>query len=29
MDNTGKIVELKLDVPNEDFWFQELDLRRK
>jgi CubicO group peptidase (beta-lactamase class C family) len=28
MDNRGKVTELKLDVPNDDFWFYELDLKR-
>jgi CubicO group peptidase (beta-lactamase class C family) len=28
-DPHGRIVELKLDVPNEDFWFHELKLRRQ
>jgi hypothetical protein len=26
---TGTVTELKLDVPNEDFWFTELELRRR
>jgi hypothetical protein len=26
---TGGVTELKLDVPNEDFWFTELELRRR
>jgi len=25
----GDVVELKLDVPNDDFWFHELELKRK
>jgi CubicO group peptidase (beta-lactamase class C family) len=25
----GRVTELKLDVPNEDFWFTELELRRR
>jgi CubicO group peptidase (beta-lactamase class C family) len=28
-DPHGKILELRLDVPNEDFWFHELELRRQ
>lgn len=28
MDAAGKVVEIKLDVPNEDFWFDELELKR-
>jgi hypothetical protein len=27
-DHHGRMTELKLDVPNEDFWFHELKLRR-
>jgi CubicO group peptidase (beta-lactamase class C family) len=29
LDNRGRIVQLKLDVPNEDFWFEEIDLLRQ
>ena len=29
MDQHGKIVEMKIDVPNEDFWFTELEFKRK
>ena len=29
MDNRGRVTELKLDVPNEDFWFHELELRKR
>ena len=28
MNNKGKIEKLGLDVPNEDFWFDELDFRK-
>ncbi len=28
MDVAGKVVEIKLDVPNEDFWFHELEFKR-
>lgn len=28
MDESGKIVEMKLNVPNEDFWFHELEFKR-
>ena len=28
LDNRGQVTRLELNVPNEDFWFQELDLRR-
>ena len=28
MDAAGKVVEIKLDVPNEDFWFHELEFKR-
>ena len=29
LDPSGKVVEVKLDVPNEDFWFNELHFARK
>jgi hypothetical protein len=29
LDRTGAAVEMRLDVPNEDFWFQELEFRRQ
>ncbi len=29
MDDAGKVVEMKIDVPNEDFWFTELEFKRK
>lgn len=29
LDAAGDVVELKLDVPNDDFWFDELELKRK
>jgi CubicO group peptidase (beta-lactamase class C family) len=29
MDPSGEIVEMKMDVPNEDFWFHELELKRR
>ncbi len=28
-DAKGRFTELKLDIPNDDFWFHELKLRRK
>jgi len=28
LDRNGKVVELKLDVPNEDFWFTELEFNK-
>lgn len=28
LDDDGEAVELRLDVPNDDFWFQELELKR-
>jgi CubicO group peptidase (beta-lactamase class C family) len=28
-DKDGKIVELKLDIPNHDFWFTELEFKKK
>jgi CubicO group peptidase (beta-lactamase class C family) len=28
LNNDGQVTELKLDVPNEDFWFDEIDLRK-
>jgi CubicO group peptidase (beta-lactamase class C family) len=28
LDKEGQVGELKLDVPNEDFWFDEIDLRK-
>ncbi len=29
MDATGNVVEMKVDVPNEDFWFYELEFKKK
>jgi len=29
LNRNGKVVEMKLDVPNEDFWFDELEFRRR
>jgi hypothetical protein len=29
LDNDARVTELKLDVPNEDFWFDEIDLRKQ
>jgi CubicO group peptidase (beta-lactamase class C family) len=29
LDRNGAIVEMKLDVPNEDFWFTELELKKQ
>ena len=29
MNPAGDIVEFKLDVPNDDFWFEELEFKRK
>jgi len=29
MDKNGKIVEMRIDVPNEDFWFTELEFKGK
>lgn len=29
LDKTGKVVEMKVDVPNEDLWFTELEFKRK
>ncbi len=29
LDPMGKVAELRLDVPNDDFWFYELELKRK
>ena len=28
LDPYGAVTEMKLDVPNDDFWFHELELRR-
>jgi hypothetical protein len=28
-DTRGRVTDLKLDVPNNDFWFDELELKRK
>ena len=28
-DTKGKVVELRLDIPNNDFWFDELELKRQ
>ena len=29
LDRDGKVQELKMDVPNEDFWFEELEFKRR
>ena len=29
LDPFGAVTEMKLDVPNDDFWFQELELKRR
>jgi CubicO group peptidase (beta-lactamase class C family) len=29
LDPSGEVVEMKLDVPNEDFWFNELEFKRR
>jgi CubicO group peptidase (beta-lactamase class C family) len=29
LNNGGQVVELKVDVPNEDFWFDELEFKKK
>ncbi len=29
LDAAGKVREMKLDIPNDDFWFNELDFRRQ
>jgi hypothetical protein len=29
LNSTGKVVEVKLDVPNDDLWFHELKLKRR
>jgi len=29
LDNRAHVVEMKVDVPNEDFWFDELEFRKK
>jgi len=29
LDNRGRVVEMKVDVPNEDFWFYELEFKKK
>ena len=29
LDAAGKVAEMKMDVPNEDFWFTELELKKK
>ena len=29
LDNRGQVVEMKIDVPNEDFWFDELEFKKK
>jgi len=29
LDRTGNVVEMKLDVPNKDFWFTELEFRKR
>jgi hypothetical protein len=29
MDANGKVVEMKIDVPNEDFWFTELEFKKR
>ncbi|RPI28648.1 MAG: serine hydrolase [Acidobacteria bacterium] len=29
LDDEGQVVEMKIDVPNEDFWFTELEFKKK
>ncbi|HXK59876.1 MAG TPA: serine hydrolase [Acidobacteriota bacterium] len=29
LDNAGQVTEMKIDVPNEDFWFTELEFKKK
>jgi hypothetical protein len=29
LDSDGEVTEVRLDVPNDDFWFYELELKRK
>jgi CubicO group peptidase (beta-lactamase class C family) len=29
LDDAGRVVEFKIDVPNEDFWFTELEFKKK
>jgi hypothetical protein len=29
LDKMGEVVEMKVDVPNEDLWFTELEFKRK
>ena len=29
LDAYGAVAEMKIDVPNEDFWFTELEFRRQ
>ncbi|MFB3906068.1 MAG: serine hydrolase [Acidobacteriota bacterium] len=29
LDSIGQVVEMKVDVPNEDFWFDELEFKKK
>ena len=29
MDNMGNVIEMKIDVPNEDFWFTELEFKKR
>ncbi|MBE0595029.1 MAG: serine hydrolase [Gemmatimonadales bacterium] len=29
LDRTGRVVELRMDVPNEDFWFNELEFKKR
>ena len=29
LDPYGAVTEIKLDVPNDDFWFYELELRKR
>ena len=29
LDIQGDVIEMKMDVPNDDFWFYELELKRK
>ena len=29
VDKRGKVEEMKIDVPNEDFWFTELEFKRR
>jgi hypothetical protein len=29
LDDQGNVIDMRIDVPNDDFWFTELELKRR